>query len=136
MYIWNGRDADAKCRRGCFLLPALPDAWENEGSISGLRAIGGFEIVSMDWKKGKVTKVVVKSALGGNLRLRVPNTLKMISGILKKANGENVNPFYQVSAVPDPIISPKTTLAQPALKTTMLYDIATAPGKTYTLIAQ
>ncbi len=57
------------------LLPALPDAWPS-GSISGLRAKGGFEIVDLQWVNGKVVKVVVKSSLGGNLRLRVRNTLR------------------------------------------------------------
>ena len=54
------------------LLPALPDVWQQQGSISGLRARGGFEIVEMQWKNGKLIKAVVKSKLGGNLRLRVP----------------------------------------------------------------
>ena len=48
------------------LLPALPDVWRPEGSISGLRARGGFEIVTMQWKEGKVMKVVIKSTMGGN----------------------------------------------------------------------
>ena len=53
------------------LLPALPDAWP-QGSVSGLRARGGFEIVSMKWKDGKIVKAVIKSTLGGNLRLGFP----------------------------------------------------------------
>jgi alpha-L-fucosidase 2 len=41
-----------------------------------LKAIGGFEIVEMQWKDAKLVKLVVKSNLGGNLRLRTPNELK------------------------------------------------------------
>jgi alpha-L-fucosidase 2 len=58
------------------LLPALPDVWKSGGSITGLRARGGFEVVSLQWKEGKVAKAVIRSTLGGNLRLRVPNEVK------------------------------------------------------------
>ena len=118
------------------LLPALPDVWPT-GSIGGLRAIGGFEVVSMEWKGGKLTKVVVKSNLGGNLRLRVPNALKPSSGIaLKKATGQNENPFYQPEETPSPIVASNANPTANTLKETMLYDLATQPGKVYTLMAQ
>ena len=62
------------------LLPALPDVWVAGGSISGLRAIGGFEIVRIEWKDGKVVQAVIKSKLGGNLRLRAPNAMRLETG--------------------------------------------------------
>ncbi len=118
------------------LLPALPDVWQS-GSIGGLRAIGGFEVVNMQWKDGKLTKVAIKSSLGGNLRLRVPNGLKLsASGTLKKASGQNPNPFYVVEETPTAVISPKANLTAPTLKETMLYDIPTQAGKVYTLVNQ
>ncbi|UFH55424.1 glycosyl hydrolase family 95 catalytic domain-containing protein [Spirosoma sp. KNUC1025] len=117
------------------LLPALPDVWPT-GRISGLRARGGFEVVSMEWKDGKLNKVAVKSNLGGNLRLRVPNAIKANGAVLKQASGPNTNSFYVIETTPTPIISAQASLTPPALKETMLYDLVTQPGKVYTLVAQ
>ncbi len=116
------------------LLPALPDAWPN-GNISGLRARGGFELTSMQWKDGKIVKAVIKSTIGGNLRLRVPNELKLSNDIdLKNAVGENPNSFYQTEKIPAPVISSKATITAFRLKKTFVYDVPTQKGKVYTLI--
>jgi alpha-L-fucosidase 2 len=118
------------------LLPALPDRWQT-GSIEGLRAIGGFELVQMQWKEAKLVKVVIKSTLGGNLRLRVPNKLRLANGGTPAiASGENKNSFYQTEKTPDPIISSRATITPPELKKSELYDISTQKGKFYSLIAQ
>jgi alpha-L-fucosidase 2 len=117
------------------LLPALPDVWQARGSISGLRAIGGFEIESLQWKNARLVKVVIKSRLGGNLRLRVPNAVKVAGGSLKKATGKNTNTFYQVEETPAPVVSAKATITPLNLKETLLYDLPTQAGKTYTLTA-
>ena len=115
-----------------FLLPALPDAWPT-GSIQGLRARGGFEIEALEWKDGRLTKLVVRSLLGGNLRLRVPNELRSATGgMLKPASRSNTNPFYQTEETLAPIISTEAKVSAAELKPTLLYDIATQAGKTYT----
>ena len=118
------------------LFPALPDAWPM-GTIKGIKAIGGFEIVSMEWKDAKLVKAVIKSHLGGNLRLRVPNEMKLNNGTaLKKASGENKNPFFRVEEIPAPVISPKATITTPQLKESFIYDLPSQRGQVFTIISK
>ncbi|TDD99484.1 glycoside hydrolase family 95 protein [Flavobacterium cellulosilyticum] len=118
------------------LLPALPDVW-SAGTIEGIRARGGFEIVEMVWKDAKIYKLVVKSTLGGNLRLRLPNSMKEKSGAdLEIAKGENPNPFYFVNETVEPIISKESTIKLLELKPTFLVDISTKKGNMYTFVSK
>jgi alpha-L-fucosidase 2 len=115
------------------LLPALPDSWKN-GSINGLRARGGFEIEELTWKEGKLSKLVIKSNLGGNCRIRSYSELKADGKAkLAVANGENSNPFYQVPEGKKPLISDKAKLRSLKLKNTFEYDLATSKEETYTI---
>lgn len=115
------------------LLPALPDDWA-EGSIHGLVARGAFGI-DMDWSKGKITKLVITSKLGGNCRIRVPNKLSIAQKtLLSIASGKNENPYYQVTDIKQPLIVDKSKLNGMTYKAALVYDLKTEAGKTYTLI--
>lgn len=117
------------------LIPALPDVWKT-GSVTGLRARGGFEIIEMKWKERKLTKVVIKSKIGGNLRIRTPNPLQSVGNTpLVEATGENNNRFYYVEETPAPVISSDAQVEIYEPKKTILYDLQTLKGKTYTLVA-
>lgn len=61
------------------LLPALPTAWK-DGSVSGLRARGGYE-VSMTWKGGKLVEANIHAATDGQVRIRNGSITKMLTTI-------------------------------------------------------
>lgn len=109
------------------LLPALPAAWK-DGSIKGLRARGGFDIVELTWKNGKVQKLVLRSNLGGNCRIRMAGALNG----LKPASGTNTNPFYRITPIEQPLIADKTKIQPLDLAAVEEYDLQTTAGKTYT----
>jgi alpha-L-fucosidase 2 len=114
-------------------LPALPDDWTT-GEIKGLKAYGGFD-VSFNWDDGKVQKIIIKSNLGGNCRIRVPNEVTLINdSMLKPASGVNTNPFFAKAEIKNPLIVDTSKLNPVILKSTLLYDLPTKPGETYTII--
>jgi alpha-L-fucosidase 2 len=59
------------------LLPALPDAWK-DGTITGLRARGGFD-VDLAWRDGKLLKAVITSQQGGKAYLRANGKIETIT---------------------------------------------------------
>jgi len=110
------------------LLPAIPDVWAT-GSVKGLRARGGFEIVSMDWKDGKVMSVTIKSTIGGNLRLR--SYSKLTGNNITVAKGENSNPLFSRQNIAKPTVSSLASFTGTELKSTFEYDVPTVAGQIY-----
>ncbi len=57
-------------------LPALPSAWPS-GSVTGLRAVGGFQ-VDVQWRSGKLIRATVRSSLGKAVILRYGDAARKI----------------------------------------------------------
>src|SRR5581483_2542159 len=58
------------------LLPSLPSAWRN-GSGSGLRARGGFE-VDEQWRNGRLTGATIRSPGGGRTGVRCGTAVREV----------------------------------------------------------
>ncbi len=110
------------------LLPALPGIWK-KGSVSGLKARGGFEL-DIEWENGEISEAVIKSSLGGNCRIRSYVPLKGKG--LKKAKGENPNMFYKVPGIKSPLIHAAITPDAP--EKVYEYDLSTRKGKTVAVV--
>ena len=113
-----------------YVLPALPDALAS-GKITGLKARGGFE-VDIEWKDGKLKKLIVQSTIGGNCRLRLSDQVSLNGNAnLVKSKGENTNKFYQVNKIKSPMLSTEAKLKGIAIPKTNLFDFDTVAGEKY-----
>jgi len=79
------------------LLPALPEAW-NEGSVTGLKARGGF-IVDMEWNQGILTSARLTSTHGQICKISYtePFIVEQEDGTIVTTNGDGV--FRTVSGM-------------------------------------
>lgn len=120
------------------LLPALPSDW-SEGTVKGLRTIGGFVVERLQWENGRIRQAVIRSTLGGNLRLRSASPLKAEGKALHPAQGDNPNALFDTWTMP---VSRTTgngyQLVDEAhepnsLPKTYLYDIDTKAGESIVL---
>lgn len=117
------------------LLPALPASWSG-GEVCGLRARGGFTVERLRWQEGKPVEAVIRSELGGILRIRSGFPLRLESGALHEASGATCpNPLLAGQPAAPPLRSPEApeTLL-PAGRESYLYDIATRPGQSLRLV--
>lgn len=62
---------------GIELLPALPKAWSSSGSVSGLRARGGYT-VSAAWLNGRLTEAGITASRSGWCTLRYKEAISVV----------------------------------------------------------
>ena len=110
------------------LLPAIPTNWTT-GSVSGLRARGGF-VVDMEWEKAKLATAKIHSTIGGTIRLR--SYVQLEGEGLVPASGPCPNPLFAPAEVKNPLVSKSIGTAPKAtVKKVYEYDLQTEAGKDY-----
>jgi alpha-L-fucosidase 2 len=116
------------------LLPALPDEWKN-GSISGIRARGGFE-VELNWHDGKLTGASIVSLLGGNCRIRSAVPARVVETVSREARGKNPNILLMQSDSPEFKNNTRAALVTLSGEKGYVIDFDTEKGRHYTIVPE
>ena len=118
------------------LLPALPDDWKT-GEVKGLRARGGF-VIDEIWNEAKLRSAVVRSTIGGTLRIRSYVPLQLTKGpkgvVLSEAKGDCPNQLLAPASIKQPLQSKELkSLQLLPIRKVYEYDLETTAGQSYEL---
>ncbi|MBO5698789.1 MAG: glycoside hydrolase family 95 protein [Bacteroidaceae bacterium] len=110
------------------ILPALPEVWKKQGTVTGMKAIGNFT-VDFNWEAGQCQQVKIVSHAGAPLRIKYPNIAKAVV----KVNGSTVAPVVcanldviEVEAAEGDIVTIDFTA-----ETTETMNVVLVDGETY-----
>ena len=116
------------------LLPALPDDWKT-GEVKGLRARGGF-VIDEVWNEAELRSAVVRSTIGGTLRIRSYVPLQLVkapkSVVLNEAKGDCPNLLLAPANIKQPLQSSELkSLSILPIRKVYEYDLDTTAGQVY-----